>query len=116
MGIMNLISKAKSQYREYQTSQNLSKAEKLKGLREERIRAEGVAKVDKAYNQEKARLKKAKQEHRQAKYGGLIKVVKGAKSQIKKHKPKNKGVFSSNAFGSDKPKKKKGKYEGFSFN
>lgn len=64
---MNIIRKFQKKRAEFETKKNVRKAKKLAGLREERKRLEGYAKIDKTYQKEKERIAKARMQSYEAK-------------------------------------------------
>ena len=100
MGILNKIMEAKKKFKSYQKDKseyaNVQKATELKRLREERIRLEGKAKLEKLRQQERARIEKAKATV--SPINKIAKVVKGLQ------KTKN-NVSKSNLFSSNKESK-----------
>lgn len=85
-----------------QTTVNQARANQLADLRKERIRAEGVAKVETARREEIAKIKEAR-----AKSSRIRPVVQAIGTGLKKHKAKRKhnkglgfGGSSASPFGS----------------
>jgi len=86
MGILSRIGEAKAKFKTYQSDKsqraNVIKAEKLKELREERIRLEGKANLEKLQARERARIQTAKQN------SGLGSKLKSYAKKINESKPK----------------------------
>lgn len=101
LGIRRYIDTAKEKFRTAQRDkfgkENARRAEELKRLREERIRAEGRVKLERAREKELARLRKAKEAtpsgaRKIAK--NLAKVINESKERSKKKEKEGKGIFS----------------------
>jgi len=86
MGILSRINEAKSKFKKLQSDKsqraNVIKAEKLRELREERIKLEGKANLEKLEARERARIQTAKQN------SGLGNKLKAYAKQINNSKPK----------------------------
>lgn len=83
---MSLIREKKKAFEQERTT---AKANKLKGLREERLRVEGQAKIDRLYDKEKERIKKAKKEKFERSTTG--KLLKGLQTYQKKSQSRKGG-------------------------
>ena len=88
MGILSRIGEAKAKFKTYQSDKsqraNVIKAEKLKELREERIRLEGKANLEKLQARERARIQTAKQNSGlTGKLKGYAKKAQGARQRLK---------------------------------
>ena len=101
MPIRSIISKEKSKFRTMQrdkdTAHSVALAKELKQMKEERIRLEGRAKLEKLKEQEQARMKSAKKtikEHSTARRfsKGLANVINEGKKRAKKSGYKPKGI------------------------
>lgn len=88
MGILSIIGDTKAKFRKLQTASTEKKAELLAELRKERIRAEGQAKIDRLYNQEKARLKNARRAGMKARTARFRNFASNLQKTLDKNKPK----------------------------
>lgn len=81
---MGFFGNVKKRLDDFETRATVKKASKLKGLREQRLKAEGRAKVSRLYDKEKGRIKAAKKESFERSYSG--RALKGLKKFQKKSK------------------------------
>jgi len=92
--MVGILEKFADKRKAFERKQNVLKANKLAGLREERLRQEGIVKVNKAYNDEKLRIKKARKERFNNSLGGKLAsgIVKNVRENQKKNKKKGGGI------------------------
>jgi len=91
MGLFNMIREKKD---EFQRERNISKANKLKDLKDERVILEGRAKVNKAYDDEKAKIKAAKKQNFDSSFlGRAVSGAKKLRAKSTRRKASGRGSF-----------------------